>query len=239
MKVILANALISLATFCHQVMAATTCANFTVSTSIGGNETYTRPAHMTFAVSKGVVCNLGSDCTVPVGGYVTDQRLLNISSPSTDSIFSLITKTTHVPFNSSFVGSVENTTWPITAGTSGYIGFTPLHKCVQGILSGCNGDDLEGLGVEACTPFAANGNGIQGVLAAVSTSAQAAQAMVCNLANTSLASNGNNTNVCVVPTNSSGNSTAGQTQNAGSTASFGFSLLTTALLVAVFAVLEC
>jgi hypothetical protein len=216
--------------FCHQARAAATCSNFTIV----GENNYTKPSPMTFAVSQGVVCNGTSDCSVPVGGSVTDHRTTNLTDPITDWAFQLISNATGYPFNTTLVGAVENTTYTINAGSSGYIGFTPTYRCTQGIFSGCENKDLDSTPVEACTPFGWEIGMINGTLAMVATSPETASALVCNPANTSLASSGNTTNFCINPTNSSsGNPTAPDLKaGAAMSSSVGTVLLSVALLVA-------
>jgi hypothetical protein len=169
---------------------------------------------------------------------VTDRRTTNLTDPITDWAFQLISNATGYPFNTTLVGAVENTTYTINAGSSGYIGFTPTYRCTQGIFSGCENKDLDGTPVEACTPFGWEIGMINGTLAMVATSPETASALVCNPANTSLASSGNTTNFCINPTNSSsGNPTAPDLKaGAAMSSSVGTVLLSVALLVAVIGV---
>ncbi|KAI5262800.1 hypothetical protein E4T47_09205 [Aureobasidium subglaciale] len=234
MKPSISASLLSVLALCHQVKAAATCSNFTI---VGGNN-YTKPSPMTFAVSQGIVCNGTSDCSVPVGGYVTASRTINLTDSTPDWAFQLITNVTGFPFNTTLVGAVENTTYTIDVGSSGYIGFTPTYRCSQGILSACEDKALDGTPVEACTPFDMTDGIMNGTLAAVATSPDTASSLICNPANTSLASSGNNTNFCVEPTNStSGNTTASDlTAGARATSSVGTILLSAALFVAIIGV---
>lgn len=39
-------------------------------------------------------------------------------------------------------------------GTSGYLNFYPLDRCVEGTISGCNGTIQDGFAIEACAPVA-------------------------------------------------------------------------------------
>lgn len=231
MKSIVATSLLSVLALCQHAQAAATCSNFTI---VGANN-YTKPSPMTFAVSQGVVCNGTSDCSVPVGGDVTSQRTTNLTDSTPDWAYQLISNATGYPFNTTLIGAVENTTYTMKQGSSGYIGFTPTYRCTQGILSGCDNKHLEGTAVEACTPFGWEEGTINGTLAAVATSPETALALVCNPANTSLASSGNSTNFCINPTNSSsGNTTAPDLRaGAGVSSSFGTVFLSAALLVAI------
>jgi hypothetical protein len=231
MRFLISTSLLSALAFCHHVQAAATCSNFTIV----GQNNYTKPSSMTFAVSQGVVCNGTSDCSVAVGGSVTDRRTTNLTDSTPDWAFQLISNTTGYLFNTTLIGAVENTTYTIKAGSSGYIGFTPTHRCTQGILSDCDNKDLNGRPVEACTPFSWETGMINGTFAVVATSPETALALVCNPANTSLASSGNTTNFCINPTNSSsGNPTAPDlAAGAALSSSVGTVLLSVALLVAM------
>jgi hypothetical protein len=234
MKSFISTLLLSALALCHHVKAAATCSNFTI---VGANN-YTKRSSMTFAVSQGVVCNGASDCSVPVGGYVQDRRTTNLTDSSLDWAFQLISNATGFPFNATLVGAVENTTYTINAGSSGYIGFTPTYRCTQGTFSECENKDLNGMPVEACTPFGWEEGMINGTLAAIATSPETAMALVCNPANTSLASSGNNTNFCISPTNSSSGNTTAPDLRAGAAASssVGTVLLSVALMVAMIGV---
>ncbi|KAI4743705.1 hypothetical protein E4T50_05903 [Aureobasidium sp. EXF-12298] len=234
MRSFISTSLLSALALCHHVKAAATCSNFTI---VGANN-YTKPSSMTFAVSQGVVCNGTADCSVPVGGYVQDRRTTNLTDPVLDWAFQLISNATGFPFNATLVGAVENTTYTINAGSSGYVGFTPTYRCTQGTFSGCENKDLNGMPVEACTPFGWEEGMINGTLAAIATSPETALALVCNPANTSLASSGNNTNFCINPTNSSSGNTTAPDLRAGAamSSSVGTVLLSVALMVAMIGV---
>ncbi|CAD0113982.1 unnamed protein product [Aureobasidium uvarum] len=234
MKSFISASLLSVLALCRQTKAAATCGNFTI---IGANN-YTKPSSMTFAVSQGVVCNGTSDCSVPVGGDVTDRRTTNLTDSTPDWAFQLISNATGYSFNATLVGAVENTTYTIHKGSSGYIGFTPTYRCTQGILSACENKDLDGTPVEACTPFGWEEGMINGTLAAVLTSPETALALVCNPANTSLASSGNSTNFCINPSNSSSGSTTAPDLRAGAglSNSVGTVLLSVSLLVAIIGI---
>jgi len=234
MKSSIPTSLLSVLALSHRAKAAATCSNFTIV----GENNYTKPSSMTFAVSQGVVCSGTSDCSVPVGGIVTDHRTTNLTDSTMDWAYPLISNATGFLFNTTLVGAVENTTYTINAGSSGYIGFTPTYRCTQGTFSGCENKDLDGTPVEACTPFGWETGTINGTLAAIATSPETAMALVCNPANTSLASSGNNTNFCINPTNSSSGNTTAPDLRAGAavSSSVGTVLLSVALLVAMMGV---
>ncbi|KAG9693847.1 hypothetical protein KCU95_g3005, partial [Aureobasidium melanogenum] len=231
MKFSVATSLLSVLVLCQNTKAAATCSNFTI---VGANN-YTKPSPMTFAVSQGVVCNGTSDCPVLVGGDVTSQRYTNLTESTPDWVYPLISNVTGYSFDATLIGAVENTTYTMKQGSSGYVGFTPTWRCTQGILSDCNVKNLNGTAVEACTPFGWEQGMINGTLAVVATSPQTASALVCNPANTSLASDGNSTNFCNDPTNSSsGTPTPTDLHaSAGLSSSVSTFLLSVALLAAI------
>ncbi|KAH0287142.1 hypothetical protein M436DRAFT_62099 [Aureobasidium namibiae CBS 147.97] len=234
MRSFTSTSLLSTLALCHRVKAAATCTNFTIV----GENNYTKPSSMTFAVSQGVVCSGTSNCSVPVGGIVTDHRMTNLTDSTMDWAYPLISNATGYPFGTTLVGAVDNTTYTINAGSSGYIGFTPTYRCTQGTFSGCEDKGLDGTPVEACTPFGWETGTINGTLAAIATSPETAMALVCNPANTSLASSGNNTNFCINPTNSSSGNTTAPDLRAGAavSSSVGTVLLSVALLIATIGV---
>ncbi|THY35943.1 hypothetical protein D6D01_00873 [Aureobasidium pullulans] len=174
--------------------SAASCSSFTPS-----QDPYSQPASNTFIISKGVTCDSTTDvCRVPIGGYVTDGRTLNITTDSEDSIYQRIADTVGFSFNESkttWWGSSnfsEPDTWPIQNGTSGYVGWTAIHRCTAGQLSDCDASTLEGVYVEACTPFPPSGDvEFSGTTAAITTDRSTAEALTCNPANTTAAQNGN------------------------------------------------
>lgn len=230
MKSFVATSLLSVMALCQHTETAATCSNFTI---VGANN-YTKPSPMTFAVSQGVVCNGTSDCPVSVGGDAAIQRATNLTESTPDWVYQLISNATGYTFDATLIGAVENTTYTMDQGSSGYIGFTPTWRCTQGILSGCDDKNLNGTAVEACTPFGWEQDMINGTLAVVATSPQTASALLCNPANTSLASDGNSTNFCNNPTNSSSGTPTPTDLHAGAGLSSSVStfLFSVALLVA-------
>lgn len=222
-----------------QICLAASCETYTVSAYEGSEDTFTQPALETIIVSKGVVCpSTSPQCSVSIEGYVTDSRTLNITTDSSTSasIFNLISTKIGIPFNETTTTSLDHISgWPINNGTAGYVGFTPNHRCTRGILSQCNSNNLEGVSVEACTPYSNSpGGGLSGTLATISTSVQAAQALTCNPANTTAAMNGQNPSNC----SSSESGTApsdGNTGGAGAASGVCLSLL---LACVAFALLE-
>jgi hypothetical protein len=179
-------------------VSTTSCSAFDVS-----NEPYTQPALRTSIISQGLTCNSKSgDCRVPIGGYVTDRRTLNVTISAADAVFQRISDTVGFPFNdtvTTWVGaSVVNSqqTWPLQNNTSGYIGFTPNHRCTSGRLSGCDDSTLEDTYVEACTPYSIADAQLSGSIAAIATDRSVAEGMTCNPANTSAAQNGEFSNSC-------------------------------------------
>ncbi|KAG9763610.1 hypothetical protein KCU73_g1341, partial [Aureobasidium melanogenum] len=183
---------------CAASALAASCSSFTAS-----QDAYTQPALRTSIISKGVICNsTTNDCRVPIGGYVTDQRTLNITIDSAGPIFESIAAAVEFPFNetvTTWVGASTITseqTWPIKSGTSGYIGFTPNHRCTSGRLSGCDSSTLEGSYVEACTPYSIADSQLSGTIAAIVADGSVVETLTCNPANTTAAQNGNSSNSC-------------------------------------------
>lgn len=61
---------------------------------------YTQPSDRTFIVSKGEVCESSTgDCRIPIGGYVTDTRTLNVTTASPGPIYDLIGSLVKLKFN--------------------------------------------------------------------------------------------------------------------------------------------
>ncbi|KAI4739638.1 hypothetical protein E4T50_09916 [Aureobasidium sp. EXF-12298] len=191
----LTHTAISIALASTSVFAAS-CKTYTPA-----GQPYTQPSDRTFIVSKGIVCeSTTGDCRVPIGGYVTDTRTLNVTIASPDSIYDLIGDT----FNdtiTTWVGGESNTAgdpidWPIQNGTSGYVGFTANHRCTSGTLSDCDESAIEDVHVEACTPYDLADISISGTFAAIATDGSTLDKLTCNPANTTAAKNGNNPNNC-------------------------------------------
>ncbi|KAG9664717.1 hypothetical protein KCU64_g492, partial [Aureobasidium melanogenum] len=179
---------------------ATSCKTYTTS-----GEPYTQPSDRTFIASKGVVCeSTTGDCRVPIGGYVTDTRTLNVTIASPDPIYDLIGNTVGFKLNdtvTAWVGSESNPEgdpqdWPIQNGTSGYVGFTANHRCTSGTLSDCDDSAIEGVHVEACSPYSLADESISGTFAAIVSDRSSVEALICNPANTTAAKNGNNSVTC-------------------------------------------
>ncbi|KAK5999440.1 hypothetical protein QM012_005441 [Aureobasidium pullulans] len=176
---------------------ATSCKTYNPS-----REPYTQPADRTFVVSKGVVCeSTTTDCRVPIGGYVTDGRTLNVSIASPGPIYDLIGSTVGYKFNDTITTWVGGESgpgipqdWPIENGTSAYVGFTANHRCTSGTLSGCDDSSIDNTAVEACSPY--DPVDISGTFQAIVSDRSAVEALTCNPANTTAAKNGNNSNTC-------------------------------------------
>ncbi|CAD0088594.1 unnamed protein product [Aureobasidium vineae] len=87
--------------------------------------------------------------------------------------------------------------WSIANGTNAYVAFTPNTICATGRLSGCQGNDLEGQTVTACTLEGVKyGDGLAGVIHEVVTDRESAANLTCNPSNTTQAMNGNYTGSC-------------------------------------------
>ncbi|KAG9765640.1 hypothetical protein KCU73_g350, partial [Aureobasidium melanogenum] len=195
----LTHTAISIALASTSVFAAS-CKTYTPA-----GQPYTQPSDRTFIVSKGIVCeSTTGDCRIPIGGYVTDTRTLNVTIASPDSIYDLIGDTVGFKFNdtvTAWVGGESNSAgdpqdWPIQNGTSGYVGFTANHRCTSGVLSDCDDSAIEDVHVEACAPYSLAAETISGTPAAITTDGSTLDKLTCNPANTTAAKNGDNSNNC-------------------------------------------
>lgn len=83
----------------HQQTLAQSCSGFNVTTDYS-DSTYTSISNRGFIISKGVVCPATQNCSLDIGGWVTDGRTLNISDQaSAKSIYDTISKVIDLPFN--------------------------------------------------------------------------------------------------------------------------------------------
>ncbi|CAD0092401.1 unnamed protein product [Aureobasidium mustum] len=192
----LTHTAISIALTSTSVFAAS-CETYTPA-----GEPYTQPADRTFIVSKGEVCeSTTGDCRIPIGGYVTEGRTLNVTIASPGPIYDLISDTVRFVFNdtaTTWVGGPspgEPQEWPIQNGTAAYVGFTANHRCTSGTLSGCDDSAIEGAAVEACSPYTI-ADGLSGTFHAIVSDRSSVEALTCNPANTTAAKNGNNPSNC-------------------------------------------
>lgn len=197
----------------NDLQTRSSCSTFTAAES-----SYTKPGDQTFIVSRGITCTGIKDCYVDVAGYATDTRTINITIDDTASIFSLISDTSNITFAETFTGNITSQPWPITNGTSGYVGFTPIHRCISGELFGCDGDaGLNFTWVEACTPYSivnvkdSNGfTSMHGTLHEITTTQEEAAALTCDPANSTAAVSGITVTSCsdaaatTAPTTSAG-----------------------------------
>ncbi|KAI5236761.1 hypothetical protein E4T43_08415 [Aureobasidium subglaciale] len=205
-----ASAAVSL--FFSSTALAASCSSFTQS-----GQPYTQPSLRTQIISKGVVCDVETTargCPVPFGGWVTDERTLNITVADPDSIFERISDTVNFTFNKTvteWIGSTDAAN-PDTAyiknGTAIYEGFTSAHRCVSGTLSGCADSALEDTAIEACTPYSNTGGSLFGTIGPITSDRSAVAALTCNPANTTEAKNGNNSNSCTGTEDQTGMSVA-------------------------------
>ncbi|THV89772.1 hypothetical protein D6D27_06260 [Aureobasidium pullulans] len=212
----------------RQALAAS-CSNFTITT---GNidDTYTKTSDRSYLISQGINCPSTQNCTIPIGGYITVGRTLNITTDSADSLFDTIASTVDIPWNKTTtqqVGTEYKSGYNVRNGTSVHVNFTPYLRCATGRLSGCDGGDLEDMVVEACTPYSIAG-GLAGDIGPVFTDPEAAAALTCNPSNTTQAMNGNYTGSCDSTTGSGGDT--GDASNFGGVSVL---LLYGSLLVAV------
>lgn len=179
---------------CQQILAQS-CSGFNVThpkfTSISRS----------FIISKGVTCPSTQNCTLDVGGWVTDGRTLNISDQTpAKSIYDTISKVVDLEFDEAqtYELTTRRDAFTVGNGTSAYVVFTPYTICATGVLSGCEGNDLEGQTVTACTlDGVKNGDGLSGLTSQVTTDREIAESLTCNPSNSTQAKNGNYTRSCV------------------------------------------
>ncbi|THX76751.1 hypothetical protein D6D05_06003 [Aureobasidium pullulans] len=168
----------------------------TCSTFDTDGKFYTRPGPSPFTISAGIVCTGRSPCDIPVGGFVTVDRSLIISSlddGTVSDIFALISSLdTSVTFAESMTNKISSTTQRFENGTAGYVMFTSTLRCISGPLGGCpsgNAAVTDGTIVEACTPTGSpkDPDDIVGSINIVKADGATAEALTCNLANVSSA----------------------------------------------------
>lgn len=180
---------------CQQALAQS-CSGFNVTTDYT-DLTYTSLSSRSYIISEGVSCSATQNCSVDIGGYVTEGRTLNISDDaSANSIFNTISKVVDLQFNETqtYPVALLRRTYTIKNGTDGYVGFTPFTICATGRLSGCQDNDLEGQTVTACTLEGEKyGDGLTGVINEVVTDRETVANLTCNPSNTTQAQNGNYT----------------------------------------------
>ncbi|CAD0109341.1 unnamed protein product [Aureobasidium uvarum] len=183
---------------CQQALAQS-CSGFNVTTNYS-DLTYTSLSSRSYIISEGVVCPSTQNCSLNIGGYVTEGRTLNISDQaSRNSVFETISKVVNLPFNETqtYPVATNRGAWSIANGTNAYVAFTPNTICTTGRLSGCQGNDLEGQTVTACTLEGVKyGDGLAGVIHEVVTDRESAANLTCNPSNTTQAMNGNYTGRC-------------------------------------------
>jgi hypothetical protein len=213
---------------CQQALAQS-CSGFNVTTDYP-DLTCTSISSRSFIISDGIACPSTQNCTVRYGGWVTDGRTLNISDQaSANNIYNTISKVVNLQFveTKTYAVGTNYGTWFIANGTDAYVGFTPYTICATGRLSGCEGNDLEGQIVEACTlDGIKSGDGLSGVTHEVVTDRETVSSLTCNPSNTTQAKGGNYTG-------SAGCIASQDVTGAGSTISgVSLALLASSLLVA-------
>ncbi|THW50109.1 hypothetical protein D6D21_02104 [Aureobasidium pullulans] len=130
---------------------------------------YTRPGPSPFTISAGIVCTGRSPCDIPVGGFVTVDRFLNISSlddGTVSDIFALISSSDiSITFKESMTNNNSSTTQRGNAAVT------------------------DGSIVEACTPTGSpqEPDDIVGSIDIVKADEATAEALTCNPANVSSA----------------------------------------------------
>lgn len=212
-----------------QQVLAQSCSGFKVTTDYA-DSTYTSIGSRSYIISKGVECPAAQNCSVDIGGYVTDGRTLNISDDaSAASIYNTISKVVNLQFNETqtYPVALNHDSWTIKNGTDGYVIFTPNTRCATGRLSGCQGNNLEGQIVTACALEGQKyGDGLSGVINEVVTDRETVANLTCNPSNTTRARNGNYTGLrgCT--------GTQDETGAASTVEGVSLALLSVALLVA-------
>ena len=209
---------------CQQALAQS-CSGFNVTTDYS-DLTYTSISSRGFIISKGVACPSTQNCSLDIGGWVTDGRTLNISDQaSANSIYDTISKVVNLQFNETQTYQVATNrgAYSIANGTNAYVAFTPYTICATGRLSGCQGNDLEDQIVTACTLDGVKyGDGLNGAINKVITDRESVERLTCNPSNTTQARNGNYTGSCTGAEDATG---AGSTLGSVSLALLGTSLL--------------
>lgn len=130
-------------------------------------ERYTKPADGASRTSATIACSARANvtCELPNGGFLNEPRTLNINSAHTDEIFDLIGKVVGTEFKKSTYGSVPNGTLTIQPGQTGYMAFTQILACYDGVFVGndCFDDVPPGTSVTACLPATMGGKGRDGI----------------------------------------------------------------------------
>ncbi|UPL03923.1 hypothetical protein LCI18_014857 [Fusarium solani-melongenae] len=166
MKLIIGIALLSLFPTWASCLSKRSCASFEPQGKYG-NKGYTVPSLKTFRTSEYINCTTelarekGEDDVCEVNRYnmgLTLNSTVNVSVSDIQSVLDAVkeaassdrsakidlNETVLVPFRISEPG--------IPAGEAGYLAFTPIMRCWEGLLGDCSGDDekLDGTVVEAC-----------------------------------------------------------------------------------------
>ncbi|RSL77080.1 hypothetical protein CEP51_009384 [Fusarium floridanum] len=166
MKSIIGIALLSLFPTWALCLSKRSCTSFEPQGEYG-NKGYTMPSLKTFRTSEYINCTTelarekGEDDVCEVDRYtmgLTLNSTVNVSvsdiQPVLDAVKDAassdrrakidLNETVLVPFKVSEEG--------IPAGKAGYLAFTPIMRCWEGLLGDCSGDDekLDGTVIEAC-----------------------------------------------------------------------------------------
>ncbi|KEQ95220.1 hypothetical protein AUEXF2481DRAFT_4846 [Aureobasidium subglaciale EXF-2481] len=179
------------------ILSRATCSDFSTQ-----RQPFTLPGPSPFIISTGVVCSGSTPCDVPVGGFVTVNRFVNVTGlddGTVSDLFALISSSDpSVDFTESMSNNISSvSTQRIQNGTAGYVVFTPNFRCVSGTLSGCPGGSAaltDGTFIEACAPIKAGegSDDISGTINPVKTDEATAKAVTCNPANVSSAADAPN-----------------------------------------------
>lgn len=147
------------------------CTTFSAAASVDCfhqiGDSYTTPSNTTSQISAMVECSRSENrtCQLPSGGFLNVPSTLTINSTPTAEIFETIGKAVKTEFKKSLYGAVPNSTFPIQPGQTGYIAFTSILRCYDGVIVGseCFDDVPAGESVTACQPSILSGHTSQGV----------------------------------------------------------------------------
>ena len=119
-------------------------------------DSYTTTSNTTSRISAPIACSKSANrtCDLPSGGFLNVPSTLSISSTHAGDIFALIGKVVDTEFKKSIYGAVPNTTLTIQPGQTGYMAFTNILVCYDGVIVGseCFDDVAAGTSVTACRP---------------------------------------------------------------------------------------
>ncbi|KAI8668086.1 hypothetical protein NCS55_00832800 [Fusarium keratoplasticum] len=166
MKSIVGTALLSLFPTWASCLSKRSCTSFEPQGKYG-NKGYTVPSLKTFRTSEYINCTTdlarekGEDDVCEVDRYtmgLTLNSTVNVSvsdiQPVLDAVKDAASsdRRAKIDLNETVLVPFRVTKPGIPAGEAGYLAFTPIMRCWEGLLGDCSGDDekLDGTVVEAC-----------------------------------------------------------------------------------------